>query len=220
MARAWWWRDVVAAVLAAAILTAATPVLADDEETLQRATDEAIQKIGADLGRTKFPKIKSVAVVPLRGDANEYATTSLRSAVTKTPYGLFTREDDTWNTLLAEIEWGVSREDIMAPKTVQKFGKIEGVDAILYGFLWDRDVNLWSVRGHAKMSVQLADVETGQVLWSSGPVEGEAFIHWSDAVTRFWRYPLVLIGAVVGLLIVLVVLRGIGRAVRHATRPL
>jgi len=39
-------------------------------------------------------------------------------------------------------------------------------------------------------------------------------------VTRFWQYPLLLIGAVVGLVVVLVILRKIVKAIAHANRPL
>lgn len=192
----------------------------DEAETLQRATDRAVSRIGEELGRTSFSGLDRVAVVPLRDDTDGYATGSLRSAVTRTPYSVYTRNDEVWEKLLEEIEWGVRREDVMAPETVQKFGRITGVDAILYGNVWDRGLNMWSTRGHAKISVHLAEVETGELVWSSGPVEGEAFLHWSDAVTRFWQYPVVMIGGLVALIIVLLVLRGIARGFRHATRPL
>ena len=207
-------------VVIATAVCAASPAMAGEEERLQRSSDKAVRQIGEELARTAFPNVKHVAVMPLRGDIDDYATSILKSAVTKTSYSLFTRSDEVWDNLLAEIEWGVRREDIMDPKTVQKFGQIQGVDAILYGRIWDRGVNLWSIRGHIKLSVNLADVETGQILWSSGPVEAEAYIHWSDALTKFWRYPLLIIGAVVGLIIVLLILRKITRAISHAMRPL
>lgn len=215
------WVVCTRAVFAVAVLFSAGSVaLADAEETLQRATDEVITEIANQLRRMNVEKVKNVAVVPLRGDVNDYVTTALKSAVTKTSYGLFTREDDVWKALLAEIEWGVRREDIMDARTVQRFGKIQGVDAILFGVVWDRSVNLWSIRGHVKVTVHLADVETGQILWSSEAVEGESFIHWSDAIMQFWRYPLLLIGAVVLLVVVLVIVRKTLKAIRHATRPL
>ena len=208
------WLIRVAGVLA--ILLSSTSTLADDNETLQRAIDTALQGLVQDLGQKTFEQIKSVAVVPLRGDEDGYATGRVRDAVTRTEYGLFTRNDETWDTLLAEIEWGVRREDVMNPDTVQKFGKVEGVDAIIYGRIWDRGVNLWSIRGHAKVSLVLADVETGQELWRSGPLAGEAFIHWSGALMQFWRYPLLLLVA----LFVLIVLAIVIRKHKKAYKPL
>ncbi len=205
---------------AIAILLPVARASASESEILARAIDEAIAKVRSEIDATAFKKVTKVAVVPLRGDADDYATSSLKSAVTKTHYSLYTRSDDTWDTLLAEIEWGVKREDVMAEKTVQKFGRIAGVQAILYGRMWDRETNMWSLRGRVKMSVHLAEVETGQILWSSGPVQAEAYIHWSDAITRFWQYPVLLIGVIVGLIIVLIILRKILKAITHASRPL
>jgi hypothetical protein len=199
-----------------ALAGGASAVNATEVQTLQQAVEQAMQSVPQSLGAKPFEGVKSIAVVPLRGDPDGYVTERVRDMVTHTAYGLFTRSDAAWNLLLQEIEWGVRREDVMNPETVQRFGKIEGVDAILYGIVWDQAVNLWSIRGHAKLSLILANVETGQELWRSGPLEGEAFMHWSDAVTRFWRYPLFLMAFLVMLLVlVIAVLR-----LRRVFRPL
>jgi len=203
-------------VLLAAATAGTPPAYGDDAETLQRAADAALAPVAGDLGRTSFVGLKSIAVVPLRGDVTGYVTERVRDLVARTPYGLFTREDQVWDELLREIEWGVRREDVMNPETVQKFGRIEGVDAILYGTVWDNSINLWSIRGHTKVSLVLADVETGQELWRSGPLAGEAFIHWSDALMQFWRFPLLVLGVVIVLAIILVGLRKL----RQAYKPI
>ena len=209
------------------VLASAPPAAASEEDTVQRAMDVAVAQVQDSLAarRAEDPKrfadVPNVAVIPLRRDTdNLYATNAMKTALTKTQFKLFTRLDETWDKLLAEIEWGVKREDVMDSATVQKFGKIKGVDAILYGDIWESGLNLWSIRGYVKMTVRMADVETGQILWSSGPVVGEAYIHWSDAIMEFWRYPLLLIGALLALIIILLILRGLTRAVRHAARPL
>lgn len=189
---------------------------ADERETLQRAAEQSVEKITPALAQTSFKGVKNVAVVPLRGDMDGYITERVRDSVTHTPYSLFTRSDSAWDLLLKEIEWGAKREDIMNPETIKKFGRIEGVDAILYGIVWDDTVSLWSIRGHVKMSLILADVETGQELWRSGPLEGEAYMHWSDAITQFWRYPLLLLGGIFGLGVLAVVVW----RVRRVFRPL
>ncbi len=199
-----------------ALATVARGADASEEETLRRATDQVIEAIGENLGSVSSDSIKHVAVIPLRGDVDGYATDVLQSTVTRTKLALFTRSEATWNELLREIEWGVHREDTMNPETVQKFGRIEGVDAILYGRIWDRGVNLWSILGRVKMSVHLAEVETGQIVWSSGPVEGFAYMHWSDAAVHFWRYPLLLLAV----LLMLMILALVVRRLRKAYRPL
>ena len=206
--------------LLAAVLLSAVAGMADvraaEAETLQRAADAALQPVAADLAGRKFEQIKRIAVVPLRGDTGGYVTERVRDLVARTPYALFTREDQVWDDLLREIEWGTRREDVMNPETVQRFGKVEGVDAILYGTIWDNSINLWSSRGHTKVSLVLADVETGQELWRSGPLAGEAFIHWSDALMQFWRYPLLVLVALIVLSVI-----GLGlRQLRKAYKPI
>jgi len=207
-------------LLAATLAVFAPSARADESGIVQRAIDQAVATLGEALAVQADDTVTSVAVLPLRDDADGYATERVESAVTASPYDLFTRSDETWTTLLAEIEWGVRREDIMDAETVQKFGRIQGVQAILYGRVWDKGANMWGTRGQAKISVRLAEVETGRILWSSDAVVGEAYIHWSDAVTRFWRYPLVTVAVVIGLIVLLVILRAGFKLIRHASRPL
>lgn len=204
----------------AGVLATAAPAPADETETIQRAIDQAISQIGDQLAATEFEGIENVAVVPLWDDPQGYATEGLKRAVKMTSYGLFIRSDEEWDPLLSEIEWNIRREDIMSPETIQEFGRIEGVDAVLYGTIWDSSVNMWDIRGHVKMTVHLADVETGEILWSSNAIEAEAYLHWSDAITRFWRYPLLMMGGLVALIVLLGILRGISRAIKHSARPL
>jgi len=202
----------IAAMMAA--LMAAEARAADSIDVLQRATDDAIAKICAEL-RKSNPDIKNVAVLPLLDDdVDGYATEALRSAVVKTQLGVFTRDDRLWDALLGEIEWDTRREDIMNAETVQKFGRIEGVQAIVYGKVWNRWVNMWGLHARVKVSVNVSEVETGRHLCGIGPVEGEAYIHWSDALTHFWRYPLMAVIVLAALVVVALVVRAIKKALR------
>jgi hypothetical protein len=40
------------------------------------------------------------------------------------------------------------------------------------------------MRGYVKLSLHIADVETGQVVWSSGPVEGAGYERWPGLLER------------------------------------
>ncbi len=205
--------------LSVSVLFLSLPARAD-HYAIERAIDNAVARISEDLSGTDFDTVERIAVLPLLGDSYDYATNTLESALTRTQYRVFTREDELWDSLLEEIEWGVRREDIMDADTIQMFGRIEGVEAIMYGRKWDKVANLWGTMGQVKISVNLAEVETGEILWSSGNVEGEGYIHWASAVTRFWRYPVMTVAVVVSLLIVILVIRFLLKAIAHATRPL
>jgi hypothetical protein len=174
------------------------------DKAIEAAALKAVSKIDT----TKLGDVKSVAVLPLGGnDADGYAADMVKSRLTSSGLQVLARSEEEWKTFLAEIKWSVQREDIMDPATVQRFGKIKGCDAVLYGTVREVSRSLWGFRGVARLSLHISDVETGQLVWSSGPVEGESYSHWSDLIVRFWNYPLlwgiVLLLVIIGVVVVL-----------------
>jgi len=194
------------------------PVAATEAEAVEKAIDRAVSRIAGRLTEGAFPGMRSIVVLPVIGeDHGEYATTALEAAVTKSPYGLFTRDNAEVNRLLEEIEWGTKRGDVMDEATIQKFGKVKGVDAVMWGKVLSCGLELGGVRARTKVSAEVVDVETFKK-WTIGPVEGKAYN--LAALTQFWRYPAFAACALVGLVVVMAVLRMIVKAVKHAARPL
>lgn len=113
-----------------------------------------------------------IAVLPLAGDRAELSTL-LRSELVRYSdyYEFYVRNDAEWNGLLSEIEFGDRRGDVMDAATIQKFGKVKGVDAILYGAVREASTEE-NGDGRVRLNLMLADVETGQQLWA-GMIEGE-----------------------------------------------
>lgn len=176
-------------------------------------TDKAVELAAAKaVEGMKLGELKSVAVLPLWGD-DGYAADMVKGALTRGGVQVLVRSEEEWKNLLDEISWNVKREDIMDAATIQRFGKIEGCDGVLYGTLRGVERSLWAFRASARLSVHVADVETGRIVWSSGPVEGESFAHWSDVAVRFWEYPAVwvVVLVVAGVAVVVWILK---RAVR------
>ncbi len=195
------------------------PARADDNTTLHDAADKALEGVSANLANVKLPDdVKSIAVAQLFNDYDGYITERVRDAVAQAHQRLFTREEIILDDLLGKEEiFNIRRGDLIKPETLQSAkGKLEGVDTIMYGTIWDNDINLWSIRGHVKVSLVLADVETGQELWRSGPLEGEAFMHWSDALMHFWRFPVLLL---IGFLLLIIILLAL-RSLRKAYKPI
>ena len=181
------------------------------DKAIEDAALEAAEKIDA----AKLGDVKSVAVLPLwNDDADGYAADAVKGRLTSTGLQVLARSEKEWTSLLDEIEWNVKREDIMDASTVQRFGKIKGCDAVLYGTVREVARSLWGFRSSARLSLHIADVETGQIVWSSGPVEGEAFAHWSDVIVRFWNYPLLWV-----VVLVVVVVGGVIMLMRRAATP-
>jgi hypothetical protein len=101
----------------------------------------------------------------------------VRAELTGLDSGLtfFMREPEDWKKLVKEIEFAQKRGDIMNKSTIQRFGSIEGVDALLYGEVREagaKDEDSSIVR----LTLVLADVETGEQIASanvSGIVQEE-----------------------------------------------
>ncbi len=172
------------------------------DKAIEAAALEAVSQIDT----AKLGDVKSVAVLPLWNDDDDgYAADVVKGRLTSTGLQVLVRGEKEWGALLDEIKWNVKREDVMDASTVQRFGKIKGCDAVLYGTVREVSRSLWGFRGSARLSLHIADVETGQIVWSSGTVEGESFSHWSDVIVRFWDYPLlwviVLVVVIIGVVV-------------------
>lgn len=115
--------------------------------------------------------VSNIAFVGLAGDKGDLGTI-FRSGLLRVPgsYNFFTRDDSEFNVLLSEIEFGDRRGDVMDQSTIKSFGKIKGVDALLYGKLLEATVE--GDEGIVRVTLTLADVETGQLLWS-GNITGK-----------------------------------------------
>jgi len=114
-----------------------------------------------------------IAVLPLSED-DTYLTSVVKAEMGRYPklFKVYVRDDAEWNKLLAEIEFSDRRFDIMDQATLQKFGSIKGVDAVLYGTVREASSDFLG-NGTVRLALTLSDVETGQRLWS-GNVTGRA----------------------------------------------
>lgn len=189
------------------------------QETVIKAIDAATMKIAEDLSTKQFPEEMRIAVLGCTGDTpDERVTKSLQSAIIRAAgkgFTVFNRNDDVFGTLWSEqLTWSDIREKFMDPKTRQEFGKVAGVDAYLFGELVDLNTNMRGTHTRVIVEAKLCDVETGEYHYSSGNVEGEAFIGWIVLVTRFWRYPVVLLAGLMGLLILIVIVWRLRRMFR------
>ncbi len=194
------------------LLFAALP--ARGSQLTDKAIEDAALKAVSDIDAAKLGDVKSVTVLPLWGDDEQgYAADMVKSKLTSSGVQVLARSEKEWDSLLDEISWNVKREDIMDASTVQRFGKIKGCDAVLYGTVREVSRSLWGFRGSARLSLHIADVETGQIVWSRA-VEGESFSHWSDVIVRFWDYPLLWV-----IVLVLVVVGVVVMLMRRASTP-
>lgn len=156
----------------------------DGSDLIRDAGNEAIDTLILRL--MTIPDLpKRFAVLPFKADYEEaYFTAQLRNAVARHGSAkgikLFTRDGDALGRLLDEIAFGQKFGDTMNPETVQKFGRIEGVQGLIFG----RVVNITrqeqdALKGQAglarvRVMLQAYEVETGRLLWgdeATGEIE-------------------------------------------------
>ncbi len=113
----------------------------------------------------------AIAMLPLEGDRDNLYPV-IRAELSRYPalYSFYVRDDADWNKLLSEVEFGERKGDVMNAESIQKFGSVEGVDALLYGSV--REATAQNGDAVVRLTLTLADVETGKQIWT-GNVDGE-----------------------------------------------
>ena len=154
-----------------------------DAEHARRAGADAIEQwIHEFVSRGGAPK--RFAVLPLAGDIDDhYFTQQVRNAFANraegTDYALYTRDDAMWESLIAEIRLGDRYGDTMAPATIQRFGRVHGIQGVIVGRVSGVYAAAGEVGGsviqlsgekraiQVRISLQAYEVETGKLLWGA-----------------------------------------------------
>lgn len=141
----------------------------------ERAVDYAAEDAAVEALKTMRRagvSVKRIAVLPLSEDQKNL-TPVLKAELGRYPglFEVYVREDPEWKKLISEIEFSDRRKDIMDKATLQKFGTIKGVDALLYGSVREASVD-YRGNGTVRLTLVLSDVETGRRLWS-GNITGK-----------------------------------------------
>ncbi|MFA6717315.1 MAG: hypothetical protein WC082_14735 [Victivallales bacterium] len=140
------------------------------DRAVSNAADKTINELSAS---PQTAGIKNIAFLGLKSD-KAYYSSLFRSALAKSSgrFSFYTRDEKLWDRLVQEIEFGERREDIMRRESIQKFGRVEGVQALMYGKVLEAKVDN---NGNAefRVSLLLAEVETGRFIWG-GVIGGHA----------------------------------------------
>ena len=195
-----------------------------DAEVVRDAGVRAIKTLLAEFAAQKDVAAKRFAVLPLTVDIDgSYFTDQVRDQFTAIgkPVGfqLYTRMDDDWNQLLEEIAMGQRVGDTMDAATIQKFGRIQGVQGIITG----KVVSVTKIGEDTKVRVSLRafEVETGRQLWGNEATETTHHNRTTmEQVKQFAespqakRYGWIALGVIVGLFVLFRIMKGFGAAAR------
>ena len=141
---------------------------------IDRAASKAATKTINDMtASSQTAGIKRIAFLGLKGDKSYYSSL-FRGALAKSSgrFTFYNRNEKLWDRLVQEIEFGERREDIIRKESIQKFGKIEGVQALMYGTVLGAEINS-DGNAEFRVSLLLVEVETGRFIWG-GVINGIA----------------------------------------------
>jgi hypothetical protein len=212
---------------AAAAITPKDIVLAEDmdPDLVKNAGNSAIRAAVADFMARQDMPIKRYAILPLERDVDGgYFTMQFRNEFASHAgtdgYELYTRMGDDWNNILNEIAWGQTYGDTMDPATVQKFGRIQGVQGLIMGRISSVD-KYGGDDVKVRFSMQVFEVETGRLLWGEEKVAyGRGTGDWTVDWLRLSRKQYMEFGLIgLGCILALAILAKIGGAMRRAARP-
>ena len=173
--------EVSPAPIQAALFT--EPTDSQQLEYARQAGSAALESWVAEFLRPELPA-KRFAVLPLRRDLDgDYLTLQLRNVlagrVASTGGSVCTRDDETWKSLLAELRRSDQMGDTMDAATLQKLGRIEGVQCIVLGRVTGIHAVSEKIGGDAiqltgerravqvRVLLQAYEVETGRLLWGA-----------------------------------------------------
>ena len=125
---------VIAAAMSVAVLCGARAGI-DADEVAALALKDAVAEAQASLAQAgKVQPGEPVAILPIANDSGAQVAGLLKNALTSAGKTCVEgKEDPMWDAVLKEIEWDERKEDILDPKTLDKFGKLKSAKCLMYG---------------------------------------------------------------------------------------
>lgn len=155
----------------ALVVLLCAPALAGRTEIRDKAVDSLAERTWESIDEARrFEGVENIAIAPLFDDDEGEVAEALKSSSADSKYNVIVRTDEEWKRLLDEIKWGDERQDVMDEATIQKFGNVQGVDAILYGRIRQPSYHFRDKVCEARADLKLAEVETGKILWGENVV--------------------------------------------------
>jgi hypothetical protein len=144
-------------------------------------TRQALRLCAADvqsaLAKSGLPKDQTLALLPVRQDADDYVIGLLKNAATSAGFTCVEGKEDPFvQEVFKEIEWAERKEDILDAATLSKFGQLKAARILLYAVV--REATAANGRGYAELEVHASSIETKQHLW--GQVFARRFYNAPD----------------------------------------
>lgn len=175
---------------------------------------------------------KRFAIKPLEGDLySGYYTAQLRNKFASKGNAqgieLYTRDDQTLDTLFDEIKLGQEFGDTMAPSSIQEFGRVSGIQGVVLGRLESITVREETAEVRVRITFQAYEVETGRFLWgteATGSIVDENLRknivnYVEDASEEIKKVDVRIWYWVAGVVLLLIILKIVLSRMKKASRP-
>ncbi|MDD8043893.1 MAG: hypothetical protein PHC78_09055 [Verrucomicrobiota bacterium] len=178
------------------------------DQAVETAIRRWVDTLPADL---PIANIGVVPVVSMERKGKDPIMTEYLQSILSSRARVVIMQGPEWDRLIEEIartDPGEGFGDIMNPETIQQFGRMEGVDALLFGKILE-DLNESGVYSRVRLILSLAEVETGAILHSA-PVSAEVTAPWYEAIRIHPRIAMMIIAGLIGLYILIVLFKKAG----------
>lgn len=125
---------------------------------------DAASKAAADLSAAAVTQNLTIALLPLANDGDNALAGALKGELAKKGLACVeAKEDPFFNEIMSQVEWDMRKIDMLDPKTVAGFGKLQAGQLLLYGGIRQNDVS--SRSAYAEIELHLSSVITNRHLW-------------------------------------------------------
>jgi hypothetical protein len=157
-------RSLCLLALTAALAAALAPASAAFPEEARQALRLCSADLQSALAKSGLPKEATIALLPIKRDAEGYALSILKNAATAAGLTCVEgKEDPVVQEIFKEIAYDERKDDLLDPATLAKFGKLKAAKLLMYGVV--RDASGSAGRGYAELEVHVSSIESKQHLW-------------------------------------------------------
>lgn len=130
---------------------------------INRAVDTALRDAVSAIKSAPFAG-KTVSVIPLPSDKNGILAGKIKNLATAQGHVILEGQSDPmWQEIIKEISWSEQKDDILDQATIAKFGKLKGVQVLLYASVITVERN--AERIYVQIALHATDIRTRQHIW-------------------------------------------------------
>ena len=147
------------------LLASAAQFPEEVRQALRLCAADIQASLRAALAKGVLTKDATIAILPVKRDADAYAIGVLKIATTGAGLQCVEgKEDPLVAEIFKEIEWDERKDDILDAETIAKFGKLKAPKLLMDSVV--RETSGGNGRGYAELEVHIFSIETKKIHWN------------------------------------------------------